>query len=272
MSGTAAVDLSRRIADREQWYHTLELAPGIETPGWFDLREVAKRMPLPATLDGMRCLDVGTFDGFWAFEMERRGAAEVLAIDILDPHRWDWPADHDPATVAELARRKGVGEGFEIARDALGSTVERRELSIYDLDPGEVGTFDVVYVGSLLLHLRDPILALERVRSVCSGSVVACDAIDATRTRLHPKAPIAVLDGRGRPWWWKPNLAGFVRMVEAAGFVLEGAPVRLRMKPGAGYAKPRLRPRSLLSGHGRTEIVNAWVGDPHAAVRARPAA
>jgi tRNA (mo5U34)-methyltransferase len=271
VSAPAAVtDLSRQIADREQWYHTLELAPGLETPGWFDLREIAKRMPIPTSLAGKRCLDVGTFDGFWAFEMERRGAAEVLAIDILDPHGWDWPADHDPDTVAELARRKGAGDGFEIAKAALGSKVERRELSIYDLDRSDVGSFDVVYVGSLLLHLRDPVLALERVRTVCDGVLVACDAIDATRTRLHPRLPIASLDGRGRPWWWKPNLAGFIRMVESAGYQVEGSPVRLRMKPGAGYAKPRLTPRSVLSGHGRTELANAWVGDPHAAVLARP--
>ncbi len=267
---TIVDELRRQVAGREQWYHTLELAPGLETPGWFDLREIAKRMPLPESLVGKRCLDVGTFDGFWAFEMERRGASEVVGIDILDPHRWDWPADHDPATVEELARRKGTGEGFEIAKAALDSKVDRHELSIYDLDPGEIGTFDIVYVGSLLLHLRDPVLALERVRTVCTGTLVACDAIDAVRTRLHPRLPLATLDGRGRPWWWKPNMAGFVRMVESAGFELTGQAMRLRMKPGRGYPKPRPTLRVLASGNGRTELANAWLGDPHAILAARP--
>ena len=267
---STAEELARQVAEREQWYHTLELAPGVLTPGWFDLREIANRFPFPASLEGKRCLDVGTFDGFWAFEMERRGASEVIAVDILDPQRWDWPADHNAATVTELARRKGVGEGFLIAREALGSRVERRELSIYDLDPDDVGRFDVVYVGSLLLHLRDPVLALERVRSVCSDLLIACDAIDAGATRLHPRLPMATLDGRGRPWWWKPNLAGFVRMVESAGFALEQPPIRVRMKPGAGYPKLRPSARAVLSRPGRTEFVNAWIGDPHAVVAARP--
>ncbi|PWU24508.1 MAG: TIGR04290 family methyltransferase, partial [Candidatus Rokuibacteriota bacterium] len=31
-------------------------------------------MPWPAALSGQRWLDVGTMGGFWAFEMERRGA------------------------------------------------------------------------------------------------------------------------------------------------------------------------------------------------------
>ena len=54
------------VAEQE-WYHTLELAPGVVTPGWFDTREVPQRLPIPASLAGRRCLDVGTFDGFWAF-------------------------------------------------------------------------------------------------------------------------------------------------------------------------------------------------------------
>lgn len=32
------------------------------------------KLPLPDSLDGMRCLDVGTQNGFWAFELERRAA------------------------------------------------------------------------------------------------------------------------------------------------------------------------------------------------------
>ena len=42
--------------------------------GWFDTRAVGPRSRCPTSLAGKRCLDVGTWDGFWAFEMERRGA------------------------------------------------------------------------------------------------------------------------------------------------------------------------------------------------------
>jgi len=73
--------LADRVAARE-WYHTLELAPGVVTPGGFDLRDMPDKVGLPASLGGQRCLDVGTFDGFWAFELERRGASEVLALDV----------------------------------------------------------------------------------------------------------------------------------------------------------------------------------------------
>src|SRR5437660_12337372 len=61
------------------WYHTLDLGYGVVTKGMFDHRPALHRYLIPSDLSGMRCLDIGTMDGFWAFEMERRGAAEVVA-------------------------------------------------------------------------------------------------------------------------------------------------------------------------------------------------
>src|SRR5436190_7114492 len=88
-----AIASSARLTDRVAsvpWYHSLPLPGGIVTPGSFDMLDELGRLPFPASLQGLRCLDVATADGFWAFEMERRGAAEVVAIDI-DPLRLDWP-------------------------------------------------------------------------------------------------------------------------------------------------------------------------------------
>ena len=71
---------ARERVEAMSWYHTLDLAPGLTTPGWFDLRPYVDSYWLPERMDGMRALDIGTWDGFWAFEMERRGAAEVLSV------------------------------------------------------------------------------------------------------------------------------------------------------------------------------------------------
>jgi tRNA (mo5U34)-methyltransferase len=261
--------LRAEVAGRE-WYHTLELAPGVVTPGWFDLRPALDRVPLPDSLAGLRCLDIGTFDGFWAFEMERRGAAEVLAVDLTDPRRWDWPPASDPAVVAALSARKREGAGFELARRALGSHVRFAERSVYELDPAEIGTFDLVYLGSLLLHLRDPVRALERVRAVCAGRLLLVDTIDASLTAAFPRRPVARLDASGRPWWWQANVAGLVRMVEAAGFALAGGPRLVRFRRGAGQPVPRPGPALLRSRVARRELAVALAGDPHAAVLATP--
>lgn len=263
-------DELRAAVDGRTWYHTIELAPGIVTPGWFDTRRVRDQVPLPGDLAGKRCLDVGTFDGFWAFEMEARGAAEVLAVDVADPSGWDWPATSGDEQRRAIGERMGAGEGFEIARRALGSAVERRELSIYDLDATEVGRFDVVYVGSLLLHLRDPVRGLEQVRSVCRGQLVLVDNIDPFLTVVHPRRPVATFDGVGRPWWWTANRAALLRMLRSAGFAIAGSPATVWMPPGPGHP-PATRPlERLRSRTGREHLLRAWRGDPHLAVSARP--
>src|SRR5437773_9162299 len=77
-------------AGAQSWYHTLEL-PGLTTSGLFDLRPYVRHYGLPDDLTGKRVLEVGTWDGFWAFELERRGAAEVIAIDLDDESELDWP-------------------------------------------------------------------------------------------------------------------------------------------------------------------------------------
>jgi tRNA (mo5U34)-methyltransferase len=267
-----AADVRERVAARAEWYHTMELAPGVVTPGWFDTRGVVPLLPIPASLHGKRCLDIATFDGFWAFELERRGAAEVVAIDILDPFAWDWPANSPIAVIEALERRKEGGAGFEIAREALGSSVTRRELSVYDLSPSMVGAYDFVYLGSLLMHLRDPVGALTAVRSVCRGELLVVDNIDPLFTLAFPRTPLASLDGDGRPWWWRLNLAALVRATKAAGFELVQHPYRLRIPRGEGQPVPPSRPDTFRTREGRSLWLRARVGDPHAALLLRPAA
>lgn len=273
-------ELERRIAGNHDWYHTIELAPGVVTPGIVDTRPVLTRVPLPADLTGQRCLDVGTWDGFWAFELERRGG-EVHAVDVPDPYRWDWPArarireSYDGGKEnLELIKRNG--NGFPIVREILGSAVERHELTVYEIDPERLGTFDFVFVGSLLLHLRDPVGALERIRGVARGEVVINDCIEYVLTKLRPRTPTARLDAEDRVWWWQPNLATLHSMIEQAGFeILErGKPYFVPFGPR--YAVPRQGPREVLrrlrTAKGWEELVLFRRGIAHAAVRCRPLA
>jgi SAM-dependent methyltransferase len=149
---------------QESWYHTIELAPGRVTPGLVDLRSAAPGL-LPTDLDGLRALDVGAFDGFWAFELERRGA-DVVAADLDDYLDSDWPPPTRRRLAPTMAGRT-PGERFALAHELLGSRVRRIGCSIYDLTPERMGgRFDFVVVGALLLHLRDPVAGLEAVHSV----------------------------------------------------------------------------------------------------------
>ena len=214
MSDTPSAPDLQAEADRYPWYHTLDLGRGVVTQGMFDHRPVLDRYPLPEDLSGKRCLDVATMDGYWAFEMERRGAASVTALDLEDPEELDWPASLRAHHVKTMDETKG--ERFALAKEALGSKVERVLLSAYDLSPEAVGTFDFVFCGDLLLHVKDPITPVENIRSVCTGSAVIANVI--TRFRFNEKRPLAELDGIDNFEWWVTNLAGLVRLVRAAGF------------------------------------------------------
>jgi tRNA (mo5U34)-methyltransferase len=267
----AHADLREAIASH-LWYHTMELAPGITTPGWFDLRPILDRLPWP-DLRGKRCLDVGTYDGFLAFEMERRGASEVIAIDIDDHNNWDWPPDVRATGGENLAKLAGPekGRGFRIAKEALKSNVDRRPLSAYDLEPGIMGTFDVVSCGSLMLHLRDPLRALEAIRTVCSGVFLSIEQIDLRMSVRHRRKPVHVLNGSGPLCqWFVPNTAGHKRMVFAAGFEILQA-TRPYVEP-FGVSHP---PRSLTSLSAYLDaalqrVLCGGTGVPHAAVLSRP--
>jgi tRNA (mo5U34)-methyltransferase len=236
------LDLQQRIDSNPLWYHTLELGPDATTPGWFDLRPIVDRMPWP-DVSGRRCLDVGTYDGFLAFELERREAAEVVAIDIDDHARWDWPARtraQGPERLAQIAgQRKGLG--FDIAKEALGSSVQRVERSVYDLDPAADGRFDVVVCGSLLLHLRDPVRALEAIRGVCSGTFLSAEQIDTRLSLVARRRPAATFRGGESVQWWIPNAAGHRKMIETAGFAVAGPQRRYRIPYGTGHPARRGR-------------------------------
>jgi tRNA (mo5U34)-methyltransferase len=269
-SGEAPADgLQARVAANRLWYHTIELPGGVVTPGWFDLRPIVERMPWP-DVGGKRCLDIGTYDGFLAFELERRGAAEVLATDIPDEAHWDWYPRLRSTGPRELADLMGPekGRGFRIAADALGSAVQRMEVSVYDLSPERVGSFDVVVCGSLLLHLRDPFRALEAIRTVCSGRFLSAEEINVWLSLVHPRRPVTQLRPHALQWS-VPNVAGHREMLELSGFVVEDASGAYSIPFGSAHPRPARTPRAL----GR-RLLQRWrtggVGVPTHAVLARP--
>lgn len=241
------------------------------TSGYFDLRGVVGQVPLPDSLAGQRCLDAAACEGFWSFELARRGAAEVVSLDLPDTARQDWqalPPDH--------VRHAGTGmanEHFAVVREALGATnVTRVDLNVYDADPDRLGHFDYVFIGNVLIHLADPARALRAVRSVLrpGGELLSLEATSLALTLLSPWRPMAQLwDVDDQPRWWTPNRAAHRRLLHAAGYEVLGSGGPLFQPFGGVMPKwPRRPPLSL------RELV-FWgfvrrVGPASAWVRARP--
>ena len=203
------------MSGNPRWYHTIELAPGEVTPGLVDLRAVAPAV-LPSTVSG-RALDVGTFDGFWAFELEARGASEVVAIDVGEADEAQWPPPHRERLRREAAELGlELGLGFRIAAEARGSAARRVVCDVTALDASRIGgPVDLAFVGALLLHLRDPVGALERVLAslVPGGRLVLLEPV---APGTGPVARFQALETSFN--WWLPTADALREWVFAAGF------------------------------------------------------
>ena len=206
-------EIREAISERE-WYHVIDLAPGIRTPGRFDPASKLKTMGFPEDFTGKSVLDIGSSDGFFSFEAEKRGAKSVLATDRHPPE----------------------SSGFEIARKLLGSQVKYEMTSVYDLSPESHGTFDYVLFPGVFYHLRHPLLALDRIHGVCRETLflethVLDESLklishDLALQDIHPSLPDICLTqyypndelNDDSSNWFVPNVKCVLEMLATSGF------------------------------------------------------
>ena len=90
--------------------------------------------------------------------------------------------------------------------------------SVYDATPARLGTFDLVLCASVLIHLRDQVLALERIASLCDGLFIAVEAYDRLLSALHLAAARHRALRESSVVFWEPSLRAWREMLLAAGF------------------------------------------------------
>jgi tRNA (mo5U34)-methyltransferase len=229
---------------RYYWYHTIDLGGGLVTPGLYDYRETLRDFHFPEDMRGMTVLDVGSATGFFAFEFERRGArvtsTELPGLTDLDR----FPGQSVENSLRKIERmifpdgldlesqRRGDSERdlyrclldgpFQFCKARLGSRIERRYSTIYDLSAEKLGMkdgFDFIFVGDVLLHLLYPLKALAALAPLCRGTLVLAQMLPD-----GPQEPPAMMYvGGGDPEedhisWWLPNQSCLVQMLTKLGF------------------------------------------------------
>ena len=205
--------IREQVMERNDWFQRIRLSPDLVTPGWSD-PEVEKlpHFGLPDDLTGLRVLDIGCSEGYFSFEAERRGAAEVIAIDS------------SPDSITR----------FNICRNALRSNANAYLCNVYDISPRTFGTFDLVLYYGVLYHLRHPLLSLEKVLSVCTGTMLLQCAVygefeqpglkEQPMARFYAHGRDSGPDAEGNPLldptiFWVPNRECVRAMTDCAGFV-----------------------------------------------------
>ena len=196
MKAPAVPDWSAKLA-RTGWWHSMEL-PGESIEGVrsvAEMRESLARFPVPEDLRGMRVLDIGAWDGWFTFEMERRGA-RATAVDC-----WDNPR-------------------FRYARERLGSGAEYVVADVYELSPERLGRFDLVLFFGVLYHLKHPLLALERVCALATEAVFVESWVTGGKPGGRPAMEFYEAGELGGQTdnWTGPNTACLLAFCRGAGF------------------------------------------------------
>jgi len=176
------------------WFHSFELGNGLFAPGQIKLdvlRRQVEWLHLPEDLTGQSFIDLGSWDGFYAFEAEQRGAARVLATDSFSWNGMGWSNK----------------QGFLLARDILHSQVEDMDIDIMDVCPERVGQFDVVLFSGMLYHMRDPIKALQNAASVCKKQLIVETAVGMEDVKEPVLAYLPRVHGEEQSNFWRPNPA-----------------------------------------------------------------
>jgi SAM-dependent methyltransferase len=224
-------EFRQRCSEHSFWYHSYYFDNGFVQRGDYDIGRDIASYGFPADMTGMSVLDVGTGSGWFATYFEQLGA-DVTTVDVrgfCDMDVFKRPGYPDVNTEKASPDRvlpdgraiyySPVSKGFWIMKEILGLKAEYVNARIYDLNPDVFGgkKFDLVFLGSLLMHLRDPMGGLMAARSVCrhrllANSLKPYEDVDETRAMMELMAepdPIA---------WWQPNKTCLTKWFRGAGF------------------------------------------------------
>lgn len=225
----SAEEFERRCAEHDFWYHSFYFTNGFARRGEYDVGRDVADYCFPEPMAGMSVLDIGTGSGWFATYFEQQGA-EVTTVDSRRYVDFDVRGRYErgelPEDSADRFDEEGkrvwyspVSAGFWIMKDLLGLKARFLNARVYDVSPRLFGgqRFDLVFMGSLLMHVRDPIGALMAARSVCRGLLVTNALVTAGDESGTPTMEL-INSERDKLNWWRPNRACLSGMLQAAGF------------------------------------------------------
>lgn len=211
------------------FYHAFDLNNGLHIEGDWDISRDVARYRLP-DLRGKRVLDIGPASGWFSFYFESLGA-DVTVVETRGYGDFDvygesayTGAQGRPADRSVEGRDIWLGPvsgSFWAMHDMLGSKVKYVNGRIYEVGPDLFPEpFDLVFVGALLPHLRDPIGALRAARQVCKPDGLCIATATTWPSQDASPEPVQMLPYTtiDRISWWVPNKAAYRHWFMAAGF------------------------------------------------------
>jgi hypothetical protein len=204
------------------FYHAVDLPNGKSVTGPWDLRGGESDYLGGVDVKGKRVLELGPSTGHLSYWMEKHGA-EVVSFDV----GYDAKLDVQPGPVDEMPElhtdHLKMIDGFQNSwwylHRQYQSKVKMVYGNIYDL-PGDMGTFDVATYGSILLHLRSPISALEQGARRTTDKIIVTDTWPEGDDTLMDNVMRPFPNGEDGRWllWWLISAGAVVEMMKILGF------------------------------------------------------
>jgi SAM-dependent methyltransferase len=230
-SPLGATEFAERCSRHDFWYHSYYFENGLSIRGDYDIGLDVQNYRFPADLKGLKVLDIGTGSGWFATYFEQQGA-QVTTVDARGYSDFDVWARPDYPDIAQEKPQPDrieagrpvyyspVSRGFWIMKEILGLEARYVNARIYDIRPELFGgeNFDLVFLGSVLMHVRDPIGALMAARRVCRGTLIANSLCVAPHLDTETPLMEFLNNPRDQINWWRPNRQCLEQAVAAAGF------------------------------------------------------
>ena len=211
------------------FYHTMDIPGYGQVKGAWDLRGGEREYLGGVDLKGKRVLEIGTASGFLCFYMESQGA-EVVAYDLSEEFAWDIIpyVAYDYQEFAQERRTliRQLNNGYWLCHRAYQSNAKIVYGTVYAI-PQEIGLVDIATFGSVLLHVRDPFLALYNALRLTRETVIITEPIwyPSWRRRIAERIvgphmvflPDAARSAPKETWWsFPPEI--MQRMIGVLGF------------------------------------------------------
>lgn len=214
------------------WYHTMEIPGEGVIEGQYDFRTGANDYLGNVDFKGKRVLEIGPATGFFTFYMEKLGA-DVVSVDLSPTDEWDvvpfarnGQKAFDDFMRQRVDNAKTLSNTWWYCHKRFNSKAKRVLTPVYNV-PAAIGSCDIVTFCAVLLHFRDPFLALERALRLCTDQVIITD-LDYKESRFTLRRKVPQLGfvpdpKRQIPYdlWWRVSPEAVKAIIQVLGFKVE---------------------------------------------------
>lgn len=206
-----------------RFYHSIGLPSGQTIAGDWDLRSKLSQYIGNVDVAGSRVLDMGAATGAVSFHLEQAGAT-VISADVASAIQYTKvPYFDDPCVVSPKKWLVQAESGLRAMKNSYWYLWHEFNSScaVYYGDlinvSRDIGSFNVGFLGQILVHNRDPLGLLQAVASRTTETLIVSEGMDQRTDRNISFMP-NVAAGVRPHGWFRFSVGALTEFIELMGF------------------------------------------------------